>query len=128
LIHGGTISSGRFSSLGHFRRGRGGDVVQVAAVSGCLFGGGLQQRGLQGQQFLSVLGRQSGLGGLSGFAHRGLGHLQVQLDELFNAFEGLGGQAEQRVKVGLLRGDDLFCGQHEYLLEVGKNDGDRAMG
>ena len=63
---------------------------------GCgLFCGRLQQAGLQGQQFLRVLDRQGGLGGLCCFAHGGLGHLQVQFDELFDAFESLVGQAKE---------------------------------
>ena len=83
----------------------------MAAVGGGLLGGRLQQAGLQGQQLLRVLDRQRGLGGFGGFAQRGLGDLQVQLDQLLDAFEGLGGQAEQGFDVGLLGGDELFSGQ-----------------
>jgi uncharacterized protein YcfJ len=38
-----------FGDLAHFGVGRGSDVVQVAAVGGGLFGGRLQQAGLQGE-------------------------------------------------------------------------------
>ena len=66
----------------------------MAAVGGGLLGSRLQQRGLQGQQFLRILHRQRGGGGFGNFAQRGLGDLQVQFDEFFDALEGLVGQAE----------------------------------
>ena len=87
--------------------------IQVAAVRGGLFGGRLQQAGLQGQELLCVLGRQGGLGVFGGFADRGARHLQVQFDELLDAFERLVGQAEEGFDVGLLGGDNLVSGQHD---------------
>jgi hypothetical protein len=40
-----------------------------------------------------------------------LGDLQVQLDQLFHAFEGLVGQTEQGFEVGLVGGGELFRGE-----------------
>ena len=45
------------------------------------------------------------------FGQRRLGDLQVQLDQLLDAFEGLRGQAEQGLEVGLVGGGELFRGQ-----------------
>jgi hypothetical protein len=67
---------------------------------------------LQGQQFLRVLDAEDRLGGAGGFGQGGLGGGEVQLDELLDAFEGLGGQAEEGFDGGFLRGQDLFSGQH----------------
>jgi hypothetical protein len=83
----------------------------VAAVGGGLLGGRLQHRGLQRHQLLRVLDRQRSLGGLGGLGQRGLGDLQVQLDELLDAFEGLVGQAEEGLDIGLVGGDQLFSGE-----------------
>ena len=105
-------ASWRFGDLADFGVGRGGDFVHVAAIGGGLLGGRLQQAGLQGQQLLRVLDRQRGLGVFGGFGHRGLGDLQVQFDQLLDAFEGLAGQAEQGFDVGLVGGNDLFNGHH----------------
>jgi hypothetical protein len=55
---------------------------------------------------------QQGLGVVRGFGQGGLGGGQVQFDQLLDAFESLGGQAEQGVEGGLLGGDELFRGQH----------------
>jgi len=66
---------------------------------------------LQGEQLLRVLDRHGGLGRVGGFAQGGLGDLQVQLDELLDAFESLVGQTEQGFDVGLVGGNDLFSGE-----------------
>jgi len=89
----------------------------VAAVGGGLLGQGLEQGGLQGDQFLRVLDAQHGLAGFGGFGQGGLGGGDVQLDELLDAFEGLRGQAEEGFDVGFLRGQDLFSGQHGWFLQ-----------
>jgi hypothetical protein len=60
---------------------------------------------------LRVLDGQHGGAGLGGFADGAARDLQVQLDELFHAFEGLLGQAEEGLDVGLLGGDDLVSGE-----------------
>jgi hypothetical protein len=67
---------------------------------------------LQGQQFLCVLDAQDSLGGAGSFGQGGLGGGDVQFDELFNAFESLGGQTKQGFDVGFVGGQDLFSGQH----------------
>ncbi|MDT4874874.1 hypothetical protein FQZ97_1102060 [compost metagenome] len=67
---------------------------------------------MQGQQFLGVLDGQQGLGAVGGLGQGGLGGLNVQLKQLFHAFEGFLGQTENGFDVGFLCGDDLFSGQH----------------
>ena len=118
VLHGGVDGRGElglggsslgFGDLGHFGVRGGGDVVQMAAVGGGLLGDvGLQQAGLQREQFLGILGAEGGDRGALHFAQRSLGDLQVQLDELLDAFERLVGQVEQRFEVGFLGGNDLF--------------------
>jgi hypothetical protein len=49
---------------------------------------------------------------LRGFAQQCLGRLQVQLDGLFHAVEGLGGQLEGSFDAGFLRGNHLFSSLH----------------
>ncbi|MGC3984202.1 MAG: hypothetical protein QM777_05455 [Pseudorhodoferax sp.] len=49
---------------------------------------------------------------VSGFGQGGLGSGDVQFDQLFDAFEGLGSQAEQQFEVGFVGGNDLVSGQH----------------
>ena len=108
-----------FGGLGEIGTSAGHDVIDMAAVRSGLFGSGLQQAGLQSQQLLRVLDRQRGGGRFGGFAQRGLCDLQVQLDELLDAFEGLGGEAEQGLDAGLLGGHELISGEgggHENLL------------
>jgi uncharacterized repeat protein (TIGR03806 family) len=100
-----------FEGLAEFGAGARGDVIQVTAVGGGLFSQRLEQAGLQGQQFLGVLDAQDGLGVGGGFVQGGLGGGHVQFDELFDAFEGLVGQAEQGFDVGFVGGQDLFSGQ-----------------
>jgi hypothetical protein len=102
----------RFGDARNFRAGRRGDLVDVAVVGGDLLGGRLEQVGLQREQLLRVLDRQRGLHVLRGVADRGLGDLEVQLDELLDAFEGGSGEAEQRFDVALLDADVLFNGHH----------------
>jgi hypothetical protein len=57
---------------------------------------------------LRVLDGQQRLGVGLRLGQRGLGGLQVQLDQLLDAFEGLVGQAEQGFEVGFLRGEELL--------------------
>ncbi|MDT4847919.1 hypothetical protein FQZ97_819960 [compost metagenome] len=66
---------------------------------------------MQRQQLLGVLDAQGGLDGALGFGQGGLGSGHVQFDQLFNAFESLGGQAEQGFEVCFLSGEDLVSGQ-----------------
>ena len=47
-----------------------------------------------------------------GLGEGSLGGLHIQLDQLFHAFEGFLGQAEEGFDVGFLGGNDLFSGQH----------------
>jgi hypothetical protein len=61
---------------------------------------------------LRVLDRQGGLGVRGGIGDRRLGDLQVQLDQLLDAFEGGAGEAEKGFDVALLDIDDLFNGDH----------------
>jgi hypothetical protein len=89
----------------------------VAAVRGGLLGSRLEQARLQGQQLLRVLDRQRGLGVRGGFGHRRLGDLEVELDQLLDAFERRVGQVEQGLDVGLLGAHDLFNGDHLGLLD-----------
>src|SRR5262249_3653983 len=98
--------------LAEFGAGGRRDVVQVAAVGGGLLGERLEQGGLQGQQFLGVLDVQARLGRLGGFGQGGAGSGDVQFDDLLDAFESLGGQAEQGFDIGLLGGQQLLSGQH----------------
>ena len=70
-----------------------------------------QQAGLQGHEFLHVLDAEHGLGVAGGLVQGGARGGQVQLDELFHAFKGLGRQAKQGFDVGLVGGEDLFGGQ-----------------
>src|SRR5205085_6624613 len=51
------IGGGRFGDTADFGAGRGGDLVDRAAVGGGLFGGRLEQGGLEGDQLLRVLDR-----------------------------------------------------------------------
>ena len=64
---------------------------------------------------------------LGGFAQGGLGGGHVQLDELLDAFESLGGQAEEGFDGGFLRGQDLFSGQHMEYLQLGLVGIDAAL-
>ena len=113
----------RFGSLGfhglaEFSAGARSDVVQVTAVSSGLFSQGLQHAGLQGQQFLCVLDGQHGLGVGGGFGQGGARGGNVQLHQLFNAFEGLVRQAEQGFDVGLLGSEDLLGGQRHVITPI----------
>ena len=62
--------------------------------------------------FLRVLHGQRGAGRLGDFTDGGLGDLQVQLNELLDAFEGFVGETEEGLDIGALGGGDLFGGQH----------------
>ena len=84
----------------------------MAAVSGGFFSQGLHQASLQSQQFLCVFHAQNGLGVVGGLGQGCFGSLDVQLDQLFHAFEGFLGQTKQGFEVGFLGGNDLFSGQH----------------
>ncbi|SPA04202.1 hypothetical protein CBM2625_A100200 [Cupriavidus taiwanensis] len=97
--------------LGEFALGFRSDLVQVTGVGQGLFGDRLHGCGLEGQQFLRILGRQRFLGVFHVFGEGGLDDLQVQFDKLFDAFKRLGGQAEQRFEVSLLCCCDLFRGE-----------------
>jgi hypothetical protein len=112
------VGSGGFGNAADFGAGRSGDVVQLAAVGSGLFSGRLQHAGLQREQFLGVLDRECGAGCVGDFAERGLRDLQVQLDQLFDAREGLAGQTQQGFGGGLVGGGDLFDGQHGGVLCV----------
>ncbi|MNT13472.1 hypothetical protein D3C72_1484450 [compost metagenome] len=100
-----------FGHLGELALGFRSDFVQVTGVSQGLLGDRLHGCGLQGQQFLRVLGRQRLLGVFHVLGERGLHDLQVQFDKLLDAFKCLGSQAEQRFQVCFLRCCDLFRGQ-----------------
>jgi hypothetical protein len=78
-------------------------------------------RGGQRHQLLRILGGGQLLGGDGGFFQRGLGSRQVQLDDLFHAFEGLGGQSVDQVQLGLQvglggGGQLILVRKHVYLL------------
>ena len=49
---------------------------------------------------------------VGGFLQRRLGNLDIQLDELLDAFQGLLGETEHGLDVGFLGDNDLFSGQH----------------
>jgi hypothetical protein len=54
--------------------------------------------------------------------------LQVQFDELLDAFEGLVGQAEEGFDIGLVGGNNLFSGQRSsFGLVAGPFSGSRAL-
>jgi len=92
--------------------GAGGDVVQVAAVRNRLFSHGLEQTGLQGQQFLHVFHAHGGMGMAHGLGQSGFGGGHVQLNHFFEAGKGRVGQAVQGFEVGFLAGGDLVNGDH----------------
>ena len=75
-------------------------------------------RALQGKAGLIATGSErideaGGLGVLGGLGQRGLGNLQVQLDELFDAFKGFLGEPEQGLDIGFVGGNQLFSGHHD---------------
>jgi hypothetical protein len=45
----------------------------------------------------------------------GFGRLHIELDQLFHAFKGFLGQAEQGFDGRFLGSQDLFCGQHIHI-------------
>jgi len=61
---------------------------------------------------LGVLGGQCLLGVFDVLGQGSLDDLQVQFDQLFDAFKCLVGQAEERFQVGLMRRSDLLLSQH----------------
>ena len=89
-----------------------GDVIQVTAVGSGLFGQGLEQARLQGQQFLGILDAHHGLGMVAGFSQGSLGSGQIEFDNLLDAFKRLARQAEQGFDIGFVGSNDLFNGQH----------------
>ena len=105
------VGSGFLGDLAHFGVGGRGDVVQVAAVGSSLFSQRLEQAGLQGHQFLCVFHAQNSAGVGGGFGQSSARSGQVQLHQLFHAFEGLVGQTKQGFNVGFVGGEHLFRGQ-----------------
>jgi hypothetical protein len=103
-----------FHGLGEFGGAAGHDGLNVLGVGGGLVSHGLDQAGLQGQQFLRVLGRQDGLGVAERLFHHGFGGSQVQFDQLFEAGESLGGEALQGLQVGFVGGGELFSGVFHF--------------
>ena len=93
----------------------------MTAVSQHLFGVRLGVRGGQREKFLRILGGQNLLGGNRRFFQRGLGSVDVQVDQLFNAFKGLVGQRGQQCELGFKIGfggcRKLFWdSKHKFLL------------
>ena len=86
-------------------------------VGNSLLDNRLGQGGLQGQQLLSILGAQQGLGGSDGVFQNSASGVQVEGGDALGAGEGGVGQGQQGFNVGLVGGDDLFGGAHVNLLK-----------
>jgi hypothetical protein len=67
---------------------------------------------VQRDQVLHILDGQHGLGVLGAFSQQGLGGLQVQLGELFDAGQGFFTQIERSGHVLFVQSEDLFDGHH----------------
>ncbi len=94
----------------------GGDLVHATRVGNGLLDGGLSQGGLQGDDFLQILGAEQGLGVVDAVFQHGTGGVQVQGGETLGAREGGVGQGEHGFDVGFVGASQLFRGSKHFSL------------